>query len=321
MPQLTSALILYSGAIGAGTLAGWAWWRFRAAAAYVPVREHREEMKALRQRYRRRLRALRDALLQKKISEAEARSRLRAAEGQQLDHHQLLTDRQAEVGRLQAQLAEQAAALDELTAERDAAAERSAGLTEELDRVRKRLAAHEHEQGLLRIERDELVAQTQRLRTLAPPEPEAALTAAETQRNGSGASRVELAERNARIHELECQLRESEGRASELESSLNTWKYRIAPLALHMQMQRDKARRGRARPPAADDAAPADDFGRIEGISPALVRKLAAEGVTRFAQLADMSPAELANLAMRVGEAATRPQRDRWAEQARDLCV
>ena len=108
---------------------------------------------------------------------------------------------------------------------------------------------------------------------------------------------------------------------SELESSLQTWKYRIAPLALHMKMQRDRTRKaaGGEEPPAPAAKPSADDLKRIRGIGRGLEKKLRAEGVTEIAQLAGMSPAELANLAVRVGVAASRPQRDRWAEQAREL--
>jgi predicted flap endonuclease-1-like 5' DNA nuclease len=128
--------------------------------------------------------------------------------------------------------------------------------------------------------------------------------------------RAELADRDARIHELECQLEERTARLAELETDLRTWKYRIAPMALHM-----KIRRGGPAAAEAVSLREDDDLKRIQGIGRGLEKKLRAAGITEFAQLAAMSPAELANLAVRVGSAASRPERDGWAEQAAALCA
>lgn len=306
----TAALLL-------GALAGWAWCRLRSGSL-VPASAHREELQALRSRYRQRLRAMRDALNRQKLAEEQMKSRLRAAVEQQAAQERGLAEAQAELSRLHHHLAEQSAVLDGQGQELAAAAGRERQLCEQLAEARERINRFEQEHGLLRIERDELAARTQRLQVLKPEE-----SAVEPAREptGSGAPRAEIADRDARIHELECQLRESEGRASELQSSLNTWKFRIAPLALHMELQRDKARRAAQAAPKAPAIVAPDDLLQIRGIGRALQKKLAAAGITRFNQLAEMSPAELANLAVRLGVAASRPQRDRWAEQARDLCV
>jgi predicted flap endonuclease-1-like 5' DNA nuclease len=100
---------------------------------------------------------------------------------------------------------------------------------------------------------------------------------------------------------------------------LQTWKYRIAPLALHMKIQRDKARQ--AAEAQAQPAVAGDDLRLIRGIGRGLQKKLRAEGVTGVAQIARMTSAELAALAVRVGLAPSRPERDRWAEQARQHCA
>lgn len=193
-----------------------------------------------------------------------------------------------------------------------AAEARATQLAEALRDARERVAVLENNQGLMRIERDELMARTQRLRVLeappttgapAPPGP-----ADETRRAG-------LAARDARIHELECRLRESNSRIDELESSLHTWKYRIAPMALHARLQRERARPVRPGNPGA--ARGHDDLRRIRGIGRVLERRLHAAGIRSVGELAGLSPAELANLAGRIGVAATRPAREHWVEQAR----
>lgn len=284
-PTYTAVLLLSVGALVAGFLISLVRFRLRTRAEFVPLAAHREELVTMRRRYRRRLRGIRDLVQRHKLNEDQLRSELRAAESHHATQAELLNAGQAEI----ATLRERIAIMD----------------------------AEIRNHGLLRIERDELAAQTQRLRALPMPEPnaEAPSPAAGT------VSRAELADRNARIHDLECQLRESQSRTSELESSLHTWKYRIAPLALYMKMQRDRARKAANgdAPPTPAARPHADDLKRIRGIGRGLEKKLRAEGVTQIAQLAGMSPAELANLAVRVGVAASRPQRDRWAEQAREL--
>jgi predicted flap endonuclease-1-like 5' DNA nuclease len=70
---------------------------------------------------------------------------------------------------------------------------------------------------------------------------------------------------------------------------------------------------------AALDEGPADDLTRIKGVGPKLVLLLAGLGVTRFAQIAEWSEADLARIDAQLGAFAGRPQRDNWIEQARLL--
>jgi predicted flap endonuclease-1-like 5' DNA nuclease len=318
----TSSLLLPAGGLAAGFLVSWVRFRLRTGREFVPLTTHREQLLTMRRRYRRRLRVVRDLVSRHKISEEQLRSEARAAATHQATQARLLTGAEAEIAALRERIAgmdvelrDREKRLSELRGEAQA-------VLGQLHAAREKITGFERDHGLLRIERDELVARTQRLRALPAPTPEngAASVRSEPQTPAPG-PRAELAERNARIHELECQLRESRNRVSELESSLSTWKFRIAPLALHMKMQRDHAQAaddsdaGPAEPPARS----ADDLTRIRGIRRGLARKLRAEGVTQLEQLADMSPAELANLAVKVGIAASRPQQDRWAEQAREL--
>lgn len=241
-PQpLAIAIVISAVAFLAGCVTGWAVYRLWTARELVPVARHRQDLLTQRRRYRRRLRALRDACVHHKLGEEQLRSTLRIAETHQATQMKLLTSAQAEIAALRGRVAELSGVarareqgLDELRA--------GWGESQEALRVaRDRIAAFETDHGLLRIERDELVARTQRIRTLPPMAAEAGAPGPED-RAELGSLREELAERNARIHELECKLRESEARMTDLESTLNTWKYRIAPLALHMKMQRDLAR-------------------------------------------------------------------------------
>lgn len=195
-----------------------------------------------------------------------------------------------------------------------AAQSRATGLEQALRAARERVAILESDQGLMRIERDELLAHTQRLRALEAPRtdnpPAAPGPTDETRRAG-------LAERSARIHELECRLRESAIRIGELESSLHTWKYRIAPLALHAKLQRERA--AQARHGSRGTPKGSAQLRRIHGIGRVIERRLNAAGIRDVGQLAGLSPAEIANLAGRIGVAPTRPAREHWLEQARAL--
>ncbi len=62
----------------------------------------------------------------------------------------------------------------------------------------------------------------------------------------------------------------------------------------------------------------ADDLTQITGVGPAMAKKLAAAGVTRFAQIAAMKKAELEALDAKIG-ARGRVLRDNWAKQAKAL--
>lgn len=67
-------------------------------------------------------------------------------------------------------------------------------------------------------------------------------------------------------------------------------------------------------PPVGDD-----DLTRIKGLGPKLRATLAGLGVTRFAQIAAWSEADIARIDAQLGAFAGRPTRDNWVEQARLL--
>lgn len=79
---------------------------------------------------------------------------------------------------------------------------------------------------------------------------------------------------------------------------------------------------------AADtNAAPAptadtpDDLTRLKGIGPKLAARLNELGISRFAQLAALDPAEAQALDAQLGSFQGRMTRDRWVEQARFLAA
>lgn len=67
------------------------------------------------------------------------------------------------------------------------------------------------------------------------------------------------------------------------------------------------------------EAAEGDDLSRIKGVGPKLRTMLHGLGVTRYAQIAAWSEADLAAIDAQLGAFAGRPARDSWVEQARLL--
>lgn len=62
-----------------------------------------------------------------------------------------------------------------------------------------------------------------------------------------------------------------------------------------------------------------DDLTRIKGLGPRLARTLAELGVTRFAQIAGWSEADIDGFDAKLGRFQGRIRRDSWVEQARYL--
>ena len=271
----TSIIIVALTSSGCALLAGWLLGKASTRAQLgnvVPAQQHREEIQALRKRYRRRLRAARNVLVQHKASRDQIRNALKEAENRHAIKAELLAtaEREADarrlrVAELEASLAEHQRLLAGLRADREA-------LQQQRDDAQEKFASTERVHGLLRIERDELAAQTQRLQALPRVTPSPAGSeghedpvddaAVEDTRAQIGALRESLANRDSRIHELECKVREAESRARDLESNLHTWKLRIAPLAFQLKRQRERARRLLAAdaPPQAppDEPAPGE---------------------------------------------------------------
>ncbi|CAN5287572.1 hypothetical protein BH10PSE13_BH10PSE13_07520 [soil metagenome] len=78
------------------------------------------------------------------------------------------------------------------------------------------------------------------------------------------------------------------------------------------------------KPGAPAPLAPApdgDDLRRLKGVGPKIVTLLHTEGITRYAQIAAWTDADLAAINAKLGSFAGRPQRDSWVEQAQLLAA
>ncbi|MBW8785441.1 MAG: hypothetical protein JF593_12530 [Novosphingobium sp.] len=72
---------------------------------------------------------------------------------------------------------------------------------------------------------------------------------------------------------------------------------------------------------AAAAAAPPDDLTRIKGVGPKLQAALNALGITRYAQIAGWSEADIARIDPQLGAFQGRIARDNWIEQCRYLAA
>lgn len=74
-------------------------------------------------------------------------------------------------------------------------------------------------------------------------------------------------------------------------------------------------------PAPPPEPAEGDDLKRIKGLGPKLVTILAEQGITRFAQIAAWSDADVARIDATLGRFAGRIERDQWVEQAKLLAA
>ena len=289
--------------------AGWLLCRaWLQAGANQPVSRRRlnELLQAQQDRYRRRIQVIQELF-----------KRNEAAHQQELDG---LRSAVADAKRTQAKLEQE---LEQLhTTGTDTA--QSAGTP----------AQEQHDTGLLRIERDELLARIQRLQdeldTLRQ-QPSRQQEAAAADKAARGELREQLNAREQQLRELTTRLEHSELRAEELAQEVESWKRRLAPLTVQLRKQRELLRLAHdtaeqtqphkqpVAPPAANQTETPDELQKIRGIGPALERRLRAQGILRYSQLAQMSEPQLAELATRLAISANLPARDEWVEQAREL--
>lgn len=71
--------------------------------------------------------------------------------------------------------------------------------------------------------------------------------------------------------------------------------------------------------PPAGTSAQADDLTQLKGLGPKVAGRFTELGVTRFEQLASLSPEDEAKLDAQLGSFSGRMARDRWVEQAKFL--
>lgn len=174
----------------------------------------------------------------------------------------------------------------------------------------------------LRAERAELIDRLNQLEEQASEADASRARAADAeQRAERGELREKLAAAEHRRHELETRLADRDTRIEELEESVESWKHRVIPLTRQVQNYRETVRKLQKGEPSAmpDQDLPADALQQIKGIGPALERRLNAQGIRRFEQIAALQPVELADLADRLAISPNLPERDKWTEQARDL--
>ncbi len=79
-----------------------------------------------------------------------------------------------------------------------------------------------------------------------------------------------------------------------------------------------KAEPKKAAPKKAAAKSEADDLSQISGVGPVIVKKLHAEGVTTFAQIAAWTPADIADMDEKLNFKG-RIDRDEWLKQAAEL--
>jgi predicted flap endonuclease-1-like 5' DNA nuclease len=64
-----------------------------------------------------------------------------------------------------------------------------------------------------------------------------------------------------------------------------------------------------------------DNLLRLKGVGPKIATLLKSEGISRYAQIAAWSDADIAAIDAKLGSFAGRPQRDNWVDQARLLAA
>jgi chromosome segregation ATPase len=254
--MLVSLVVLFVSSSACAFFVGWLLGKALTRAKLgemVPADRHRALMQALRKRYQRRLRSARNVLIRYKASREQIRNALKEADNRSTVKSELLrcletetNANRARIGELTSRLASHQGLIAALRSDKQT-------LQRQLQDAQARFSSTEREHGLLRIERDELAARTQRLRALsrsdAPPaegvvaDELAGDQPVDETRAQLGALRENLAERDDRIQELERQLRDTECRRRDLETSLHNWKLRIAPLAFQLKRQRDRNRK------------------------------------------------------------------------------
>ncbi|MDJ0926773.1 MAG: hypothetical protein QNJ73_03895 [Gammaproteobacteria bacterium] len=315
MSVVITLLVTFAVAFPAGWLLCRAWLA-ASASGTVSRRQHHDMLQAQRSRYRKRVQQI-HALVKHHES---SRDKVRAKLADQKQHLDKMTE----------QLAERAEEVANLRNAHVAAEQRRARAEQKLEEAENTITARANDgtaqdSTLLRIERDELLARVQRLEAESDANARAAeerdAEAEATVKAERGELRDRLTSSERRVRELENQITERDHRIEELREEVESWKHRLAPMARQLQKHKEIIRRGAdaAKKPEPEEDLPRDNLQKIRGIGPALERRLRAQGVHNFAQLAAMSPDELEGLADRLAIAPTLPARDEWVRQAVEL--
>jgi len=255
------AVILATGAVAfiAGWLVSKASLHLESAGPSVSREKHRKVLRALRNRYTRRINRLEALIRRHEAAGGQAREKIQRIESSLAAKNEFaatleseLADQQQTVTELMQAVAARNDEVRAITAMRD-------GLQSQLDAESSRAAAARNELALSRIERDELEARIRRLEASRRELSEAldhesdtaelrmTHTAIEDQRAALGELRETLASREHRIRELELLLKERESRLTALENRLREWKHRMAPLAQQLRKHQEMARSAKTR--------------------------------------------------------------------------
>lgn len=74
-----------------------------------------------------------------------------------------------------------------------------------------------------------------------------------------------------------------------------------------------------ASPPEPTPLGMPDDLLRLKGVGPKIAAILHEQGITHFAQIANWTDTDMADIDARLGNFSGRPRRDNWVDQARLL--
>jgi len=293
------------------------------------------ELNEQRRRYRKRIEALQRVIQRHEDAQAQLKVKLTRHQTATAKHTLNPIPPSDELVDLRDAAQEMRAQLAIREKEVGALRERIAPLAESRDEGRQKLEATQNELGLLRIERDELLARIQRLEekpeahvNQAAQQDHEQIAAAAALRADMGEMRENLAKRDRQVHDLELQIKEGEAQIVELQNRLEAWKQRVSPLTRKLKQQRDLIREYRERQaaaaceqdrPAGELPVSGDNLKKIRGIGPALERRLHRHGIRRLEQIAELSESELVEIAKQLAIAPNLAQRDRWIEQARGL--
>lgn len=323
MSTLVIALVCFAVAFVGGGILSKAYFTAHGSSQAGGRNKTHALLQAQRNRYRKRVDALNNVIRLHEETRGQIREKLAGIESRDEERGQSLVEAREQIEQFEQRVRD----LEQSIAEKD---RRIA----ELDAGESDSAAIEKKLGVLRIERDELVARIRRMETdqsaAAATPPDDTEDEIARMRADMGELRETLATRNRRIHDLELRLVDSTEQARRLQAKLDSWKQRVSPLTRKLKQQKEVIRKFCHEPdvePAArenqsaDNSAdePADDLKAIRGIGPALERRLHRHGIRRYRQLAEMSPEELADIARKLAIAPTLAERDAWIAQARGL--
>ncbi len=212
----------------------------------------------------------------------------------------------------------------------------------EIDKLNGRLARETERQQAEIAKRDrELEQQKQQLQQLKQLREQNDERGQKLDRQEQGLRQLqeEIEERGQKIEQQEQRLRRLQEEIEERDRRLERQKHQLQQLRAQIDEGEPRAERAAAeqgseegqrmgtvrqlQTPAAascrDAAEPEDDLKRIRGIGPRFERALKDNGIGQYEQIAAWGPAEIEEIAGKIGVNAKRIVRDKWVQSAREL--